>query len=154
MTDTEKAAFTAAVVPGDAGLGSILAERLHELRCARHDWAQAYADDLALLAETLRLEALVGGGRTCEWHWLVTGDPLPGGWARVSEEADPLGRLGLGVIVREGCEARARAVGSIAGVVICPGGGELGLRPWGAMHRHPGAVQRSVREAAVVLDGE
>lgn len=154
MSEPEMASLVAAVVLQDAGLASVLAERLHEVRCARQEWCQAYADDLALLDETLRLEALVGGGQASEWHWLISGDDVPEGWARVDEEPALLGRLGLDVIVRDRYEARARAVGSIASVVICPGAGELGLRPWGAMYRHPGAVQRSVREAAAVLDGE
>lgn len=152
MTDTQMAMFTAAVVPRDAGLASVLAERLHEVRCARQEWCQAYADDLAVLDDALRLETLVGGGKTSEWHWTVCGDEVPEGWARVSEEAAPLGRLGLDVVVREGYEARARAMCSITSVVVCPGD-ELGPRPWG-MYRHPGAVQRAVREAAAILDGE
>lgn len=150
MTDTQMAMFIAAVVPRDAGLGSHLAERLHEVRCARQEWCQAYADDLALLDETLRLEVLIGGGNASDWHWLVTGDSVPEGWARVGPEP-ALGRLGLDVIVREGREARARAAGSITSVVICLDG-ELGLRPW-RMYRHPGTVQRSVRESAAILDG-
>ena len=152
MSEAAMSALVADIVLQDAGLASVLAERLHEIRCARQEHLQAYADDLAVLDDALRLETLVGEGRTSEWHWTVCGDDVPEGWARVSEEAAPLGRLGLDVVVREGYEARAREMCSITSVVICPGG-ELGLRPWG-MYRHPGAVQRAVREAAAVLEGQ
>lgn len=150
MSEAAMASLVVAVVPQDAGLASVLAERLHEVRCARQEWCQAYADDLAVLDDTLRLEALVGGGKNSEWHWTACGDDVPEGWARVSEEAAPLGRLGLDVVVREGWEAQARAAGSITSVVICPGG-ELGLRPWGTL-THPGAVQGAVRRAAAILE--
>lgn len=150
LTDRQLAEAVSTIVPIDAGLASILAERIHELRLARRAWEEALADDIGLLLETLQIEVLVGGGRASEWHWCMASDPAPEGWARISEEPRAPGRIALDVIVREDQVARSRAAAQLTSVVVSDGG-ELGLRPWGTL-THPGAVQGAVRRAAAILD--
>lgn len=150
LTDRQLAEAVSMIMPTDAGLASILAERVHEHRLARRAWEEALAEDLGVLQETLHLEVLVGGGRVSEWHWCMASDPTPEGWARISEEPMPPGRIALDVIVREDQVARSRAAAPLSSVVVSDGG-ELELRPWG-MHSQVGSVQRAVREAASILE--
>ncbi|KQT98396.1 hypothetical protein [Sanguibacter sp. Leaf3] len=150
LTDRQLDEAVATIVSVDAGLASILAERMFELRLARRAWEEALADDLGLLLETLQIEVLVGGGRASEWHWCLSSDPAPEGWARIGEGPTAPGRIALDVIVREDQVARSRAAAQLTSVVVSDGG-ELGLQPWGTL-THPGAVQGAVRRAAAILD--
>lgn len=150
LTDGQLDEAVATIVSVDAGLASILAERVHEHRLARRAWEEALADDIGRLLEALQLEVLTGGGRASEWHWCLASDSAPEGWTRVSGQPAVPGRIALDVIVREDQAARTRAVASLSSVVVQPGG-ELGLRPWGTL-THPGAVQGAVRRAAAILD--
>lgn len=150
LTDRQLAEAASMILPADAGLASILAERVHEHRLARRTWEEALADDLGVLLETVQIEILVGGGRASEWHWCLSSDPAPEGWARVSEEPRAPGRIALDVVAREDQVARSRAVAALSSMIVNVGG-ELGLRPWG-MHSHVGSVQRAVREAASLLE--
>lgn len=149
LTDGQLDEAVATIVAVDAGLASILAERVHEYRLARRAWEEALADDIGLLLDTLQIEVL-GGGRASEWHWCMASDPAPEGWARVSGQPAVPGRIALDVIVREDQVTRSRAAAQLTSVVVSDGG-ELGLRPWGTL-THPGAVQGAVRRAAAILD--
>lgn len=150
LTDRQLDEAVAMIVSVDAGLASILAERVHEHRLARRAWEEALANDLGLLLETLQIEVLGGGGRASEWHWCLSSGPAPEGWARVSGQPAVPGRIALDVIVREDQVARSRAAAQLTSVVVSDGG-ELELRPWGTL-THPGAVQGAVRRAAALLD--